>query len=180
MFPSRKPIEMILPDEAAPSPGRRRTRRFSSLLISVCFGLLIGCGMFIGVLLLQIKDLKVESAAKDQLIAKLVGNIENKAAPPRKTNYPNDAPKQQVKLNLTQAEVALIRKFIMVPTMRTDEHANLDLYEKVSNRSLAYLPSALVEEMPKLQGLKFFVGPNGAIVLVDERNDRIQALVGGR
>jgi hypothetical protein len=169
-----------------PSEFERRRRgggRAVALGISICFGLLVVCGIMIVALFTQIRDMKVEIAFLKQHLAgadahlarfeeisqqKMAKEAKILEAPP---------PPQRVQISLSNDDIKLIRSSIKVLPSQPGAQPKVHLGQEVSNTSVVPVPESLVGRIPKLRGARFLVDDNGAIVIVADGSNRADVVV---
>ena len=167
-----------------PKAKRQAAGRASALgiFLSICFGLLVLCGVIIALLFLQIKDMKVEMAGIKQRLAAteaLLGRFEKNAQQQLvKESNIFDGPPRRTPIELGNDDMKAIRASIRVlPSKPGAEQQKTRVGDKISDSKSAPIPESLVTQMPKLRGAKFFVDQNGAIIIIGEGSNRADAVV---
>jgi len=182
------PVPRAAEPEIAPQekskPKRQATGRASALgvFLSICFGLLAICGTIIALLFLQIKDMKVEMTGIKQRLAATeahLGRFE-KIAQQQLVKESNifDGPPRRIPIELGNDDMKAIRASIRVlPSKSEAAQQKTHVGDKISDTKSAPIPESLVTQMPKLRGAKFFVDQNGAIIIIGEGSNRVDAVV---
>jgi hypothetical protein len=153
-----------------------RISPLGSLLISICFGLLVLCVMMIAILFRQIRDTKVEIALWKQNLALAQDHLSQleKIAQQNIIKKPTEAP--HVQISLSNDEMEVIRAFIKVPSKRGAQQ-KIHVGQEVSDATAVRVPDSLVSQMPKLRGARFLADENGAIILIGEGSKRADAVI---
>jgi hypothetical protein len=167
-----------------PKAKRQVAGRASALgvFLSICFGLLAICGIIIALLLLQIKDMKVEMTSIKQRLAATeahLGRFE-KTAQQQVVKESNiyDGPPRRIPLELGNDDMKAIRASIKVfPSKPGAAQQKTRVGDKISDTRSAPIPESLVTQLPKLRGAKFFVDQNGAIIIIGEGSNRVDAVI---
>jgi hypothetical protein len=161
-------------------PGGRlsgKTTQLEVFLISICFGLLTVSGIVIAVLLVQIKELKMEVAHKDRTIVNLLDRAKIAVPTIAKVPITTEERRLPAPITLSSADVDLIHHFIKVLAPEPGVRLKIHLGDKISNTTLAPLPRSLVEQLPRLHGAKFLIDQNGSIAIVDAGSNRAEVLI---
>jgi hypothetical protein len=167
-----------------PKAKRQAPGRASALgaFLSICFGLLAICGTIIALLFLQIKDMKVEMTGIKQRLAATeahLGRFE-KTAQQQLVKESNifDGPPRRIPIELGNDDMKAIRASIRVlPSKPGAAQQKTRVGDKISDARSAPVPESLVTQMPKLRGAKFFVDQNGAIIIIGEGSNRVDAVI---
>jgi hypothetical protein len=167
-----------------PKAKRQAAGRMSALgaFLSICFGLLAICGTIIALLFLQIKDMKVEMTGIKQRLAATeahLGRFE-KTAQQQFVKESNifDGPPRRIPIELGNDDMKAIRASIRVlPSKSGAVQQKTRVGDKISDARSAPVPESLVSQMPKLRGAKFFVDQNGAIIIIGEGSNRVDAVI---
>ena len=154
-----------------------RTSLLGSFLISICFGLLVICGMMIAILFLQIRDMKVEIAFWKQKLALAQDQLSQLEKIDRQNiiKKPTEAP-PHVQITLSNDDMKVVRAFIKVPSQR-GAHQKIYVGQEISDATAVRVPESLVSQMPKLRGARFLADENGAIILIGEGSNRADAVI---
>jgi len=182
--PVPRAAEPEIATEEKPKAKRKAAGRASALgvFVSICFGLLAICGTIIALLFLQIKDLKVEMTGIKQRLAATeahLGRFE-KIAQQQLVKESNifDGPPRRTPIELGNDDMKAIRASIRVlPSKSGAAQQKTRVGDKISDTKSAPIPESLVVQMPKLRGAKFFVDQNGAIIIIGEGSNRVDAVV---
>jgi hypothetical protein len=162
--------------QAAGKAGLRVT-----LFVSVCFGLLVLCGVIIALLFLQIKDMKSEMVLRKQHLAALEANLrkveKNAQEQIAKESRILEAPPRRVPITLSNDDMKAIRSFIKVLPSQPGTQQKFHLGDEISNFRSAPVPDPLVNQLPKLRGAKFLVDENGAIIIIGDGSNRADAVI---
>jgi len=152
------------------------------IFLSICFGLLAISGITIALLFLQIKDMKVEMTGIKQRLAATeahLGRFE-KIAQQQLVKESNifDGPPRRTPIELGNDDMKAIRASIRVlPSKSGAAQQKTRVGDKISDTKSAPIPESLVVQMPKLRGAKFFVDQNGAIIIIGEGSNRVDAVI---
>ena len=154
-----------------------RTSLLGSFLISICFGLLVFCGMMIAILFLQIRDMKVEIALWKQNLALAQDHLSQLEKIDRQNiiKKPTEAP-AHVQITLSNDDMKVVRAFIKVPSQRGAQQ-KIYVGQEISDATAVRVPESLVSQMPKLRGARFLADENGAIILIGEGSNRADAVI---
>jgi len=158
-----------------------RSSILGASLVSICFGLLVICGVIISVLFVQVKELRTElanwgrriSAAEARLIQvdKIIGQtVANEA------NMPGASPRN-TPVMLSDDDMKVIRAFIKVLPGKPGSKKPTQPGEEISVSSSVPVPESLVGQLPKLRGAHFIVDENGAIVIFGQGSNRADAVI---
>jgi hypothetical protein len=157
--------------------------RVSTLAISICFGLIVCCGMVIAMLFTQIRDMKSEIASLKLRLAGvnshlswLEGIAQQKIIKEAKTAE-TPTPPRRIQINLSNDDIKLIRAFIKVLPSQPGAQPKIQLGQEVSAISTVPVPGSVVGQIPKLRGARFLVDDNGAIIIVGEGSNRADVLI---
>ena len=166
-----------------PKAKRQAAGRASALgvFLSICFGLLVICGTIIAFLFLQIKDMKVQMTGIKQRLAATeahLGRFE-KIAQQQLVKESNifDGPQRRTPIELGNDDMKAIRASIRVLPSTGATQQKTHVGDKISDTKSATIPESLVTQMPKLRGAKFFVDQNGAIIIIGEGSNRVDAVI---
>jgi hypothetical protein len=158
-------------------------RRASALglFLSICFGLLAICGVIVALLLLQIKNMKVEMAGIKQRLAAAeayLGKSEKIAQQQivKETTIVDNPPRHSP-ITLGNDDTKAIRAFIKVLPSKSGAQPKIHLGDMISDIGSAPVPESLINQVPKLRGAKFLVDQNGAIIIVGEGSNRADAVI---
>jgi hypothetical protein len=178
--PSDEPLHV------RPNESERRGRavaRAVALGISICFVLLVVCGIVIAALFAQIRDMKVEIAflkqhfaTTDAHLSRLEEIAQQKITKEAKM-LETPPPPQRVQISLNNDDIKLIRSSIKVLPSQPGAQPKVHLGQEISNTSIAPVPESLVTRIPKLRGARFLVDDNGAIVIVGDGSNRADVVV---
>lgn len=154
-----------------------RTNLLGSFLISICFGLLVICGMMIAILFLQIRDMNVEIALWKQKLALAQDQLSQleKIAQQNIIKKPTEAP-AHVQITLSNDDMKVVRAFIKVPSQRRAQQ-KIYVGQEISDATAVRVPESLVSQMPQLRGARFLADENGAIILIGEGSNRADAVI---
>ena len=154
-----------------------RTNLLGSFLISICFGLLVICGMMIAVLFLQIRDMNVEIALWKQKLALAQDRLSQleKISQQNIIKKSTEAP-AHVQITLSNDDMKVVRAFIKVPSQRGAQQ-KIYVGQEISDATAVRVPESLVSQMPKLRGARFLADENGAIILIGEGSNRADAVI---
>jgi hypothetical protein len=158
-------------------------RRASALglFLSICFGLLAICGVIVGLLLLQIKDMKVEMAGIKQRLAAAeahLGKFEKIAQQQIvKETTIVDTPPRHSPITLGNDDTKAIRTYIKVLPSKSGAEAKIRVGDKISDIGSAPVPESLINQVPKLRGARFVVDQNGAIIIIGEGSNRADVVI---
>jgi hypothetical protein len=153
--------------------------------ISICFSLLVVCGILIPMLLIQTKDLKTDItllkmrlAAVDAHFSQLESQQKTKEAkaadnPPP----PPPPPRRQVQIALNNDEIKLIRGFIKVVPSQPGAQQKVQLGQEISTNFMIPVPASLISQIAKLRGARFLVDDNGAIIISGEGSNHADVVV---
>jgi hypothetical protein len=183
----REPIDSIRPMKvrSLEPPTKQSNRpnghatRLEVLLISIYIGTLAVCGLMIFVLLIQIKELNMGIAQRDWTITALLDR-ERQTVQRVVAKVPiltEERRPVSTSFTLSNADVTVIRHFIKVRAPEPGGAPKIHLGDKISNAALASLPEPLIDQIPRLQGAKFLIDQNGALVIVNERTKRAEAVI---
>ena len=153
----------------------------SLLLVSVCFGLLVLCGVIIALLFLQIQGMKDEIARWQQNLSATQAQLRQveKAARQKTESEAKaaEARAQRGPIILGMDEMKAIRASIKVLPPRPGAQAKIRVGEEVPDVKSAPVPESLTTQIPKLRGARFSIDDNGAIVLFAEGSSRVDAVI---
>jgi hypothetical protein len=169
----QRPIKRKIESEGK---AARRISPLGSLLISICFGLLVLCVMMIAILFRQIRDTKLEIALWKQNLALAQDHLSQleKIAQQNIIKKPTEA--QHVQFSLSNNDMEVIRAFIKVPSQRGAQQ-KIHIGQEISDATAVRVPDSLVSQMPKLRGARFLADENGAIILIGEGSKRADAVI---
>jgi hypothetical protein len=163
------------------SKGEAGARASASFLVSVCFGLLVICGVIIALLFLQIKDMKIEMVGLNQRLATAAAHLSKveKIAEQQIANEPkiSDASPRRIPIILSNDDIKVIRSFIKVLPPKSGAQQKIHVGDAILDTGSAPVPKSLVDQMPKLRGAKFLIDQNSAIVIIGEGSNRADAVI---
>ncbi len=165
----------------------RAAGRLGALGISICFGLLVCCGIVIAMLFTQVRDmqadialLKLRLAGVDSHLNRLeVGRLEAIAQQKIKEAKIAETPPppRRVQISLSNDDIKLLRASIKVLPSQPGAQPKVQLGQEVSNISTVPVPGSLVGQIPKLRGARFLVDDNGAIIIIAEGSTRADVVI---
>ena len=157
--------------------------RAGALAISICFGLLVCCGIVIATLFTQVREmqadiasLKLRLAGVDSHVSRLELTAQQKIVKEAKIAE-TPPPPRRVPINLTNDDVKLIRSSIKVLPSQPGAQPKVQLGQEVSAISTVPIPGSVVGQIPKLRGARFLVDDNGAIIIVAEGSNRADVVI---
>jgi hypothetical protein len=157
--------------------------RAGALAISICFGLLVCCGIVIATLFTQVREmqadiasLKLRLAGVDSHVSRLELTAQHKIVKEAKIAE-TPPPPRRVPINLTNDDVKLIRSSIKVLPSQPGAQPKVQLGQEVSAISTVPIPGSVVGQIPKLRGARFLVDDNGAIIIVAEGSNRADVVI---
>jgi hypothetical protein len=160
-----------------------RASALGFFLISICFGLLVVCGILIAMLFTQIREMKVDIASlkqhlltADAHLSRLEEIAQQKIIKEAKTVETPPTP-PRVPIMLSNDDMKAIRAFIKVLPSQPGAQPKIHLGDEVSNTSTVPVPESLVSQIPKLHGARFLVDQNGAIILIGEGSSRADVVI---
>jgi len=164
---------------------RRVLGRAGALAISICFGLLVCCGIVIATLFTQVREmqadiasLKLRLAGVDSHVSRLELTAQQKIIKEAKlADTPPPPPLRRVQISLSNDDIKLIRASIKVLPSQPGAQPKVQLGQEVSAISTVPVPGSLVGQIPKLRGAKFLVDDNGAIIIVAEGSNRADVVI---
>jgi hypothetical protein len=158
--------------------------RVSALAISICFGLLVCCGIVIAVLFTQITDmkadiafLKLRLAGVDSHLSRLEVTAQQKIIQEAKIAETPPPPPRRVPISLSNDDIKLIRASIKVLPSQPGAQPKVQLGQEISAISTVPVPGSVVGQIPKLRGARFLVDDNGAIIIVAEGSNRADVVI---
>jgi hypothetical protein len=159
--------------------------RAGALAISICFGLLICCGIVIATLFTQLRDmqadvalLKLRLAGVDSHLSRLEVTAQQKII--KEANIaetPPPPPPRRIPINLSNDDIKLIRASIKVLPSQPGAQPKVQLGQEVSAISTVPVPGSVVGQIPKLRGARFLVDDNGAIIIIAEGSNRADVVI---
>jgi hypothetical protein len=157
--------------------------RAGALAISICFGLLVCCGIVIATLFTQVREmqadiasLKLRLAGVDSHVSRLELTAQQKIIKEAKIAE-TPPPPRRVQINLSNDDIKLIRASIKVLPSQPGAQPKVQLGQEVSAISTVPVPGAVVGQIPKLRGARFLVDDNGAIIIVAEGSNRADVVI---
>jgi hypothetical protein len=163
-------------------PTTHRTNAFPYFLISACLGVVSLCVAMIVALFLQIRDLKIEvvqtgaelAATKSRLVQleKITQQATVKEATPIKKAQAAHPP-----LSFSEADVKVIRQSIKVLPPKPGALQKFHLGDEIADSTVAPIPASLVDQLPKLRGARFSIDQDGAIIIIGEGSNRVDAVL---
>jgi len=161
----------------------RALGRAGALAISICFGLLVCCGIVIATLFTQVRDmkadvalLKLRLAGVDSHLSRLEVTAQQKIIKEAKIAE-TPSPPRRVQISLSNDDIKLIRASIKVVPSQTGAQPKVQLGQEVSAISTVPVPGSVVGQIPKLRGARFLVDDNGAIIIVGEGSNRADVVI---
>jgi hypothetical protein len=163
-------------------PTTNRTNAFPYFLISACLGLVSLCVAMIVALFLQIRDLKIEvvqsatelAATKSRLV-----QLEKitQLATVKETTPIKKAQATHLPLNFSEADIKVIRQFIKILPLKPGAQPKFHLGDEITDSTVAAIPASLVDQLPKLRGARFSIDQDGAIIIIGEGSNRVDAVL---
>jgi len=157
--------------QAAGKAGSRVT-----LFVSVCFGLLVLCGVIIALLFVQIKDMKFEMARRNQHLSALEAQFRKVEKNAQESRILEAAPRR-VPITLSNDDIKAIRGFIKVLPSQPGTQPKFHVGDEISNFRSTPVPEPLVNQLPKLRGTRFLVDENGAIIIIGDGSSRADVVI---
>jgi hypothetical protein len=159
--------------------------RVSALAISMCFGLLVSCGIVIAALFTQVREmqadialLKLRLAGVDSHLSRLEVTAQQKIIKEAKlAEAPPPSPPRPVQISLSNDDIKLIRASIKVLPSQPGAQSKVQLGQEVSAISTVPVPGSVVGQIPKLRGARFLVDDNGAIIIIAEGSNRADVVI---
>jgi len=156
-------------------------RRLGAFVISICFSLLVLCGIMIAVLFQKIQSMGVEIALWKQHLAAAQANLSQLDQFVQQKNIqeakiPEVAPRHRP-ITLAEDDRKSIRAFIKVLPSEPGAQPQIHVGDEISDDIAVPVPESLISQIPKLRGAKFFVDQNGAIIVIGEGSKRADAVV---
>jgi len=165
---------------------RPRTRgKAGALAVSICFGLLVCCGIVIATLFTQVREmqadiasLKLRLAGVDSHVSRLELNAQQKIIKEAKiADSPAPPPPRRIPISLSNDDIKLIRASIKVLPSQPGAEPKVQLGQEVSAISTVPVPGSVIGQIPKLRGARFLVDDNGAIIIVAEGSNRADVVI---
>ena len=159
--------------------------RVSALAISICFGLLVCCGIVIATLFTQVREmqadlasLKLRLAGVDSHLSRLELTAQQKIIKEAKiSETPPPPTPRRIPISLSNDDIKLIRASIKVLPSQPGAQPKVQLDQEVSVISTVPVPGSVVGQIPKLRGARFLVDDNGAIVIVAEGSNHADVVI---
>ena len=159
--------------------------RAGALAISICFGLLVCCGIVIATLFAQLRDmqadiafLKLRLAGVDSHLNRLELTAQQKIIKEAKiAETPPPPPPRRIPISLSNEDIKLIRASIKILPSQPGAQPKVQLGQEVSAISTVPVPGSVVGQIPKLRGARFLVDDNGAIIIVAEGSNRADVVI---
>ena len=160
-------------------------RAIEHIIISVCLGLIVICGVLIAALFLQITDLKAQVERTEMQFATSKMDLDRVERLLQQTTKAAPAPAPATKaskkisqpLSFSDSEIRVIRQFIKVLPSKPGALEKIHLGDEATKLSLAPLPEALVNQMSKLRGARFSIDENGSIIIVAAGSNRVDVVI---
>ena len=159
--------------------------RAGALAISICFGLLVCCGIVIATLFTQVREmqadiasLKLRLAGVDSHVSRLELTAQQKIIKEAKLAETSPPPSPRpIQISLSNDDIKLIRASIKVLPSQPGAQPKVQLGQEVSAISTVPVPGSVVGQIPKLRGARFLVDDNGAIIIVAEGSNRADVVI---
>jgi hypothetical protein len=163
--------------------------RFSMALVLSCVAFTSICIVIALVLLIQVRGLKSEFASSERELiatnnrlvelektARAIANARSDIGPSggEQKILPAHTP-----FALNKSEIQFIREFIKVAPPQPGAQPRLKVGDELPNLASLPIPDAIAESLPKLQGAKFAIDQNGAIVISGAGSNRVDVVVVG-
>jgi hypothetical protein len=171
---------------AAPTMRKKlnpdRDHVFQPLVISACFGLVGICGILILILFQQVEKLKTKIAQSELEFATTraqLSRVEKLAQQPAVNETPpaKKAQTAHLALSFSDADAKLIRRFIRVLPPKPGALHKIHLGDDIKDSAMAPIPELLIEQLPKLRGARFSIDQDGAIIIVGDGSNRVDAVL---
>jgi hypothetical protein len=167
----------------------KKTGRFGAALVLACTAFASVCIVISLGLLIQVRGLKSEIASSErELIA-----TKNRLVDLDKTvrGFANARPEvasgggelkilpAHIQIALNESEIQFIREFIKVAPPLPGAQPRLKVGDELPPLASLPIPDAVAERFPKLQGAKFAIDQNGAIVISGAGSSRVDVVIFG-
>jgi hypothetical protein len=185
--PSARKSNVVPP--AAPSVRKNpRTNTLEYLFISACLGLIGVSGVLILALFLQIRDMKAKieqseielatNRAHLNRVEKLVQ--QNIATQQTIVKEPTPAKKAQpphLPLSFSEADIKIIRQYIKVLPPKPGSPQKIHIGDEIKDLAVAPVSESLIGQLPKLRGARFSIDQDGAIIIIGEGSNQVDAVL---
>ena len=161
-------------------PKTNRTNAFPYLLISACLGLVSLCVAMIVALFLQIRDLKIEVVQIGAELAATKSRLAQIEKITQQATVKETIPINQAAhppLSFSEADVKIIRQSIKVLPPRPGALQKFHVGDEITDSTAAPIPASLIDQLPKLRGARFSIDQNGAIIIIGEGSNRVDAVL---
>jgi hypothetical protein len=185
--PSVRKSNVVPP--AAPSMRKNpKTNALEHLFISACLGLITVSGILILVLFLQIRDMKAKIEQSEIELATNKAHLnrvekltqQNIATQQTIINEPTPAKKAQpphLPLSFSDADIKIIRQYIKVLPPKPGSLQKIHLGDEIKDLAVAPVSESLISQLPKLRGARFSIDQDGAIIIIGEGSNRVDAVL---
>jgi hypothetical protein len=167
------------------APKGRRT--FQAALVWAFVGFAIISSVVAFVLLVQVRGLNAKLAVSERELATKNGRLDNLEKSARRVSNAQsemafnrseskDA-RTQTAIVLSDGEIQLVHQFIKLAPARIKAQPMLKVGDEVAQSDSFPVPYKMAAKLPKLQGARFAFDKNGAIVIIDPNNNRVNAVI---
>jgi hypothetical protein len=145
-------------------------------------------GVLILALFLQIRDMKAKieqseielatNRAHLNRVEKLVQ--QNIATQQTIINEPTSAKKAQpahLPLSFSDADIKIIRQYIKVLPPKPGSPPKIHIGDEIKDLAVAPVSESLIGQLPKLRGARFSIDQDGAIIIIGEGSNRVDAVL---
>jgi hypothetical protein len=163
--------------------------RFGMALVLSCVAFTSMCIVIAIALFIQVRGLKSEVASSQrELIATNNRLVELEKTARAIANVRSDIASgggeqkilpAHIPIALNKDEIQFLREFIKVAPPQAGAQPRLKVGDELPNLASLPIPDAVAESLPKLQGAKFAIDQNGAIVISGAGSGRVDVVVAG-
>ena len=167
----------------------KESGKLRAALVLACIAFTSMCIVISVALLIQVRELKREVASSErELIAtnnrlvELDKTLKGLANTRSAVDSRGGDPKllsAHIPIALNDSEAQFVREFIKVVPSLSGAQPRLKVGDELPSLASLPIPDAVAEKLPKLQGAKFAIDQNGAIVISGAGSDRVDVVIGG-
>lgn len=165
-----------------------RTNALEHLFISACLGLIGVSGVLILALFLQIRDMKAKieqseiELATNRAHLNRVEKLVQQTIATQQTiiKEPTPAKKAQLEhlpLSFSEADIKIIRQYIKVLPPKPGSPPKIHIGDEIKDLAVAPVSESLIGQLPKLRGARFSIDQDGAIIIIGEGSNRVDAVL---
>ena len=178
----------VVPPTATTVRKNPKTNTLEHLFISACLGLIGVSGVLILALFLQIRDMKAKieqseiELATNKAHLNRVEKLAQQAVATQQTSIKEPTPERKAQpphlpLSFSEADIKIIRQYIKVLPPKPGSPQKIHIGDEIKDLAVAPVSESLIGQLPKLRGARFSIDQDGAIIIIGEGSNQVDAVL---